>query len=84
MLQGGLTSDEQHDFLKRIKSETERIHRVLRDLLDFARPAAAAQRGDDKPGDVSEAIADVVALVHRSEVFDKWTFVWKPSRTFRA
>jgi signal transduction histidine kinase len=69
LLQGGLTAEEQHDFLKRIKSETERIHRVLRDLLDFARPAAAAQRGDDKPGDVSEAISDVVALVRPQRSF---------------
>jgi signal transduction histidine kinase len=69
LLQGGLTEDEQQDFLKRIKSETERIHRVLRDLLDFARPAAAAQVGDDKPGDVSEAIADVVALVRPQRSF---------------
>jgi two-component system NtrC family sensor kinase len=69
LLQGGLTAEEQHDFLKRIKSETERIHRVLRDLLDFARPAAAAHRGDEKPGDVSEAIADVVALVRPQRSF---------------
>jgi signal transduction histidine kinase len=71
LLQGGLSDEETHDFLKRIKSETERIHRVLRDLLDFARPAAAAQGSDDKPGDVSEAIADVTALV-------------RPQRSFRA
>jgi len=69
LLQGGLTPEEQHDFLKRIKSETERIHRVLRDLLDFARPAAATHRGDEKPGDVSEAIADVVALVRPQRSF---------------
>jgi signal transduction histidine kinase len=69
LLQGGLTPEEQQDFLKRIKSETERIHRVLRDLLDFARPAAAAQRDEDKPGDVSEAIDDVVALVRPQRSF---------------
>ena len=69
LLQGGLSEDEQRDFLKRIKSETERIHRVLRDLLDFARPAAAAQGGDDKPGDVAEAVADVVALVRPQRSF---------------
>ncbi|HMI87961.1 MAG TPA: ATP-binding protein [Polyangiaceae bacterium] len=69
LLQGGLTADEEQDFLKRIKSETERIHRVLRDLLDFARPAAAAHRDDDKPGDVAEAIADVVALVRPQRSF---------------
>jgi two-component system, NtrC family, sensor kinase len=69
LLQGGLSDEEHHDFLKRIKSETERIHRVLRDLLDFARPAAAAKGGGDKPGDVSEAIADVVALVRPQRSF---------------
>jgi signal transduction histidine kinase len=69
LLQGGLSDDETHDFLKRIKSETERIHRVLRDLLDFARPAAAAQAGDDKPGDLAGAIADVAALVRPQRSF---------------
>lgn len=69
LLQGGLSPDEQHDFLKRIKSETERIHRVLRDLLDFARPAAATHGADDQPGDVAEAVADVVALVRPQRSF---------------
>jgi signal transduction histidine kinase len=69
LLQGGLSPDEQHDFLTRIKSETERIHRVLRDLLDFARPAAATKGADDQPGDVAEAVADVVALVRPQRSF---------------
>jgi signal transduction histidine kinase len=69
LLQGGLSEEEERDFLKRIKSETERIHRVLRDLLDFARPAAAAKGDDDKPGDVAEAIGDVVALVRPQRSF---------------
>ena len=69
LLQGGLSAEEQHDFLKRIKSETERIHRVLRDLLDFARPAAAAHVPADKPGDVAEAVADVVALIRPQRSF---------------
>jgi two-component system, NtrC family, sensor kinase len=69
LLQGGLSAEEEKDFLKRIKTETERIHRVLRDLLDFARPAAAAHGGNDKPGDIVEAIADVVALVRPQRSF---------------
>lgn len=40
MLDGDLSQDEERDFLERMKRETERVHRVLRDLLDFARPAA--------------------------------------------
>jgi two-component system NtrC family sensor kinase len=80
LLQGGLTESEQHDFLSRIRKETERIHHVLRDLLDFARADStpsgvprgllSKEAGTDKPGAVSEAIDDVVALV-------------KPQRTFR-
>jgi signal transduction histidine kinase len=64
LLAGGLEPAEQKDFLERMKRETERIHRVLRDLLDFARPAArdgAAE--EDVPGSVVEAVEDVVALV---------------------
>lgn len=34
---GGLDPSEQAEFLKRIQGETERIHRIIRDLLDFAR-----------------------------------------------
>src|SRR6266545_3547704 len=60
LLQGGQSAGEQHDFLLRIRKETERIHRVLRDLLDFAR---AASRRDDQPGAIAEAISDAVALV---------------------
>jgi two-component system, NtrC family, sensor kinase len=71
LLQGGLSEGEQHDFLTRIRKETERIHIVLRDLLDFARTEAPSREGGaEQPGAVSEAIDDVVALV-------------KPQRNFR-
>ncbi|AKT36262.1 sensor histidine kinase [Chondromyces crocatus] len=40
LLTGGLPPDEERDFLQRMQRETERIHRILRDLLDFARPAS--------------------------------------------
>lgn len=64
LLAGGLPEAEQRDFLARMKRETERIHRVLRDLLDFARPAARlAVGGHEPPGSVREALDDVVALV---------------------
>ena len=44
LLMGGQDPAEQRDFLERMKKETERIHRILRDLLDFARPAATLRR----------------------------------------
>ena len=35
--QGNLSPREASEFLERIQRETERIHRIIRDLLDFAR-----------------------------------------------
>src|SRR6185437_2701354 len=71
LLAGGLDRDEERDFLQRMKRETERIHRVLRDLLDFARPAVQRRAGEPEPaGDVREAALDVLSLV-------------KPQRAFR-
>jgi signal transduction histidine kinase len=71
LLAGGLSESEQRDFLTRIRKETERIHVVLRDLLDFARAESPTRGGRaEQPGAVSEAIDDVVALV-------------KPQRSFR-
>jgi signal transduction histidine kinase len=66
LLAGGLDEAEQRDFLARMKRETERIHRILRDLLDFARPATSV-RGDalDPPaqGSVPGAIEAALSLV---------------------
>src|SRR5262249_60877053 len=70
LLQGGLEPEEQRDFLERMKRETERIHRILRDLLDFARPAV--QRREAEPeaaGDVRQAVDDVLALVKPQKAF---------------
>jgi signal transduction histidine kinase len=70
LLAGDLAPDEQRDFLRRIRSETERIHVILRDLLDFARPASVRADGEDEPpGNVGEAIADVVALIRPQRSF---------------
>jgi two-component system NtrC family sensor kinase len=70
LLQGGLDADEQRDFLERMKRETERIHRVLRDMLDFARPVASLPPGRSEPaGAVPDAVADVIALVTPQKSF---------------
>lgn len=61
LLQGDLESEQEHDFLVRMRSETERINDILRDLLDFARPPASGLIRE--PGNVEEAINDTVALV---------------------
>jgi signal transduction histidine kinase len=62
LLAGGLEPDEQRDFLQRMRKETERIHRILKDLLAFARPSAEPARAPE-PGDVEGAVHDTVALV---------------------
>jgi len=60
---GGLTPEEERDFLGRLRRETERIHGILRDLLAFARPSVGRPASPPEPGDVSLAIEDVTALV---------------------
>jgi signal transduction histidine kinase len=67
MLSGGLDEADQRDFLTRMKRETERIHRILRDLLDFARPGREGEA--EAAGDVREAIGDVLALVRPQKAF---------------
>ncbi|MEW6377605.1 MAG: ATP-binding protein [Thermodesulfobacteriota bacterium] len=36
---GGINQEESKDYLKRIEKEIERINRIVRELLDFARPS---------------------------------------------
>jgi two-component system NtrC family sensor kinase len=63
LLEGGLEPEQEHDFLSRMRRETERIHRILKDLLAFARPAAHSAAADPDPGDVESAVHDTAALV---------------------
>jgi two-component system, NtrC family, sensor kinase len=65
VIAGGLSAEEERDFLLRMRRETERIHRILRDLLQFARPAAQPLAGEvaHEPGDVETAARDTAALV---------------------
>jgi signal transduction histidine kinase len=62
LLEGGLEPSEQHDFLLRMRKETERINRILRDLLQFARPGEKQELTPAR-GDVAEAVADTAALI---------------------
>lgn len=60
LLQDGIPPAEQAEFLRRIRAETERIHRIIRELLDFARK-------DEKevvsPVDLATVIEHAVQLV---------------------
>ncbi len=63
LLEGGLDPAEQNDFLTRMRKETERIHNIVRDLLQFARPAGAESEAKDEPGDVALAVEETVTLL---------------------
>lgn len=69
LLEGGLDEKEQRDFIERMKRETERINRVVRDLLDFARPSmrelelGKSTPASALPGWVEGAARDAMALV---------------------
>lgn len=58
---GDLPRETAEDFLRRMKKETERIHGVVRDLLELARPSA--DEGDAPSADVHEVFDDVLALL---------------------
>jgi signal transduction histidine kinase len=64
LLQGGMSQDEQRDFIERMRKETERIHRILGDLLQFARPTAADSERALDPGRVEVAIHETATLVN--------------------
>lgn len=63
LIEGGLPEDEQRDFLVRMKRETERVNKVLRDLLDFARARRPRADGAIDPGSVPRAVESVVTLI---------------------
>jgi two-component system, NtrC family, sensor kinase len=71
VLDGGLSPEEQRDFIKRMRAETERVNRTLRELLQFARPPREGADAPMTPGDVQGAIHDTAALVmHQDSLRD--------------
>jgi len=68
ILSDQLNATEQRDFVQRMRKETERIHQILRDLLQFARPTQAADQ-EVQSGSVSEALSDTLALLAPQTAF---------------
>lgn len=66
MAEGGLEENEVREFAGRIGREAQRIHRTLRELLDYAR-ASPSPAGDTDPsgrrGEVPEAVEQVARLL---------------------
>ncbi|MBN2195954.1 MAG: HAMP domain-containing protein [Polyangiaceae bacterium] len=63
LLAGGLSPEEERDFLNRLRRETERINGILRDLLAFARPTVPRPDVPLEPGDVRLAVEEVSSLL---------------------
>ncbi len=61
LLEGDLEPELQQDFIRRMRKETERISRILQDLLQFARPTKSEH--ERQPGVVEAAINETVTLV---------------------
>jgi two-component system, NtrC family, sensor kinase len=62
LMTADLPPDERRDVLVRMKRETERIHRVLRDLLAFSR-TKTPETAEQGRADVSSVLAEVLALL---------------------
>ena len=76
LLEGELSKSEERDFLERMRRETERVHKVLRDLLDFARPADhALQPPESRVGmcSLSDVLSHLGALVRPQPRFTNVT-----------
>jgi len=60
----GELDDETRDLIERMKRETERVHRVMRDLLDFARTEQEPRASEaNASASVREVAEEVAALV---------------------
>jgi two-component system NtrC family sensor kinase len=75
MLGGDVTPSEQSDYVARMRKETERVHRILRDLLDFARPETNAL--------LTQAPASAPATAQVHEVMRDVESLLKPQKNFR-
>jgi signal transduction histidine kinase len=58
----GLSDEERAEFLRRAQNETERINRIIRDLLDFSRRGRDSTAPDERT-DLAEVLDDVASLV---------------------
>lgn len=71
ILDGDMPREQERDFIQRMRRETVRIHSVVRDLLDFARPEEASRPGGGTPvtANVAAVLDDVVSLVRPQKAF---------------
>jgi len=61
----GMDSEESKDYLKRIEKEIERINRIVRELLDFARPS----KFEIKDVEIKKVIESTLSLLSYQKSF---------------
>jgi len=64
---GDLSGLERKDFLKRMASEMTRIHRIIRDLLDFSRPTSRELHDTN----AHEILEEVLNILSPQPLFEK-------------
>lgn len=61
LLSGDLEPAEEHEFLQRVKNEVERIHRIIRGLLDYAR--ADTDKISEEQANLVHVVEEAVKLI---------------------
>jgi len=59
---GGLSADENDEFLTRIRGETDRIHRIIRELLDYSR-ARPNEPTEVQSANLATVVEEAVQLI---------------------
>ncbi len=62
---GGVDREEAQDYLRRIEKEIERINRIVRELLDFAKPS----KFEIRDMDVNKALESALSLLSHQKTF---------------
>jgi signal transduction histidine kinase len=68
LAEGDSTPEEAKDFVLRMKKEAERMNRIIRDLLDYARPSREAQEPEGGC-DLASVIEDSTSLLAPQKSF---------------
>jgi two-component system, NtrC family, sensor kinase len=63
-----LSKEERIDYMKRIEEETERIQRIVKDLLDFSRPKKPDLKECSINGVVQKSMRLVQNMIHLSNI----------------
>jgi two-component system NtrC family sensor kinase len=72
---GDLPQADRQDALDRVKAETQRIHRIIRELLEFSRPS----REDPEPTDPLRTVQSAQALLAPQSRFREVRVVTMPA-----